>query len=180
MGKQASQAKGVWVVGFGVKSPKRHNKNNSEYMDDFAFVLDKTGHSSFVPWSELELDTKNIVSDAYLLEALSELHDNASTSFGLYHLQPASTPEIADFLVQAHIIPLLRDLEIIEHGVMQAMQRHDFSESRGDVAISMFFKQRFDAIKKIEQRIRQEQSSGRKPKAANGSHAQQGLALLPS
>lgn len=180
MGKQASQAKGVWVVGFGAKAPKHHNKNNTGYLDDYAFVLDKAGNSSFIPWDDLELDQKHIISDAYLLESLTELHDNASTSFGLYHLQPASTPEIADFLVQSHIIPLLRDLEIIEHGVRQAMQQHDFSASRGDVAISMFFKQRFDAIKKIESRIRQEQGSVRKPKASRESYAQPRLALTAS
>lgn len=179
MGKLTSQAKGVWVVGFGVHAPKHHNKNNTKYIDDFAFVLDKAGNSAFVPWAELELDQKHVVSDAYLLEALSELHDNASTSFGLYHLQPASSVEIADFLVQAHIIPLLRDLEIIEYGVRQAMQRHDFSESRGDVAVSMFFKQRFDAIKKIEQRIRQEQGALRKPRASSG-HVPTNLVLTPS
>ena len=177
MGIKTSQAKNVWVVGFGVKAPK-HHKNNTKYIDDFAFVLDQDGNSSFVPWEGLELSDEQIISDAYLLEALSDVHDSSSTSFGLYHLQPASSPEIADFLVQAHILPLLRDLEIIEHGVAQALDRHDFDDSKSALAVNMFFKQRFDAIKKIETRIRHEQAQHRPQKTVRRGRAQ--MVLTPS
>lgn len=177
MGNTTSQAKDVWVVGFGVKASKRNNKNTT-YIDDYAFVLDKAGNSAFVRWDELNLEQEKVISDAYLLEALSDLHDNAGTSFGLYHLQPASTPEIADFLVQTHIIPLQRDLEIIEQGVKQALERHDTKANKADVHVNKFFKQRFDAIHKIEKRIRQEQQQtvSRPKKTRTGLQ----LALTPS
>jgi len=178
MGNTANQAKSVWVVGFGVKATKHHNKNNNGYIDDHALAIDAAGNSAFIRWEELNIPPENIIADAYLYEALSDLHDTASNAYGLYHLQPASTPEIADFLVQMHITPLLRDLEIIEYGILQALQRHHTAHTQVGGFIQLFFKQRFDAIYKIETRIRQEQQRTLKPKKKALTPAQ--LALIPS
>lgn len=178
MGDTTSQAKNVWVVAFGVKITKRHNKNNTGYIDDYALALDKAGNSAFIRWQDLNLAEENIISDAYLYEVFSDLHDTASNAYGLYHLQPASTPEIADFLVQMHIIPLLRDLEIIEHGVSQALQRHDTAHNKASELTHLFFQQRFKAIRKIETRIRQEQQQTLRPKKKGQPNLQ--LAAVPS
>ncbi len=97
-----------------------------------------------------------LINDAYLFQTFDELHNNFRNTHEIESLQPATTPAMVDFLIQSHILPLKRDLEVVEFGIKSALKKHKEINKQAEKAVSLFLKHQFGILEKAEKLIRSE------------------------
>lgn len=81
--------------------------------------------------------------DSYLFETLEDLYWQPKAGNLCAHLHPPTSPEMAAFMVQRYIIPVMRDLEIIQCGLTQALKSKEETRPKVLKAATLLFETRF-------------------------------------
>lgn len=91
--------------------------------------------------------------DSYLFETLEDIYWQPAASNLCAHLHPPTSEEMAFFMVQRYIIPVMRDLEIIQCGVEQALTNSSVTKPRVSKAVGAMFDALFYDLEKARGRI---------------------------
>lgn len=158
-------------------------KKNKKLVAVFC-AADKSEQNRFLTLSasgELELirsdeDVSDIINhinnreisfkDSYLFETLEDLYWQPKAANLCAHLHPPTSPEMAAFMVQRYIIPVMRDLEIIQCGIGQVLKNTSASKQPVLKAMGNYFTKRITELEKAKAGII---SAGRRENATSGN-----------
>lgn len=84
--------------------------------------------------------------DSYIFETLEDIYWQPKASNLCAHLHPPTSSDMAHFMVQRYIIPVMRDMEIIQCGLERAVKQHPNSKPRVSKATRVLFDRLFHEL----------------------------------
>lgn len=125
--------------------------NGAEKPPDRYLLLTKTGELLLIRADDRDFNTHTpeiCFSDSYIFETLEDIYWQPKASNLCAHLHPPTSYEMAVFMVQRYIIPVMRDLEIIQCGLEQAIKNDPGHKPMVSKAARSMFDLRFHGLEK--------------------------------
>ena len=97
------------------------------------------------------IKANHCIKDAYLFETLEDIYWQPSPNSLCAHLHPPTSKEMAHFLVQQYVIPVMRDLEIMQCGLEKALKQSN--QPKITKALHALFNTLFQDLEKAQKDV---------------------------
>ena len=97
------------------------------------------------------INANHCIQDAYLFETLEDIYWQPSPHSLCAHLHPPTSNEMAHFLVQQYVIPVMRDLEIMQCGLEKALKTSNHPKTTK--ALQALFKTLYQDLEKAQKTV---------------------------
>ena len=130
--------------------------NGSDQLQDRYLLLNKNGELELIRSEDENFNThlpRTLINDAYTFETLEEIYWQPHAKHLHAHLHPPESHEMAFYMIQRYILPVIRDLEIIQCGLEQALERVPKNKNRVQKAMRCLFERIFCDLQKAKEDI---------------------------
>ena len=130
--------------------------NGSDQLQDRYLLLNKNGQLELIRSEDENFNTHlpaTFITDAYTFETLEEIYWQPHAKNLHAHLHPPESHEMAFYMIQRYILPVIRDLEIIQCGLEQALERIPKNKKSVQKAMQHLFDGHFYHLKKAKEDI---------------------------
>ena len=130
--------------------------NGADRHQDRYLLLNKNGQLALIRADDENFNTHlavTFINDTYTFDTLEEIYWQPHAKNLHAHLHPPESHEMAFYMIQRYILPVIRDLEIIQCGLEQSLERVPENQKLVKKAIRYLFDKMFADLQKAKEDI---------------------------
>ena len=130
--------------------------NGSDQLRDRYLLLNQKGQLELIRSEDENFNTHlpiTFINDAYTFDTLEEIYWQPHAKSLHAHLHPPESHEMAFYMIQRYIVPVIRDLEIIQCGLEQSLENMPKNQKSVKKAMRCLFDGMFYDLQKAKEDI---------------------------